>query len=232
MTTTGVITGSLVPTGARLALATVNTGVMIQKGAEQHCLQINADAADLSLLNRHAPFLCEHRHYIEELLGDIREAWIHDGTLYAVVRFCHLDRANLIWSLLEQEYPIGASLGYDVLECHPVEGTTDPVFIVDKWRATEISACVLVGGADPNARISWRPFSELAELTQQHRAARAEMEQARRELALKADSWRHWAQNGAATQIAEAVGVAEDRLAGPLASAVEDHLRQLSESVQ
>ena len=64
----------------------------------------------LSLLNWHAPFLCEHRHYLEELLGRCPRGMDHASTLYAIVRFCHLDRANLVWALLEQEYPIGASL--------------------------------------------------------------------------------------------------------------------------
>ena len=101
-----------------------------------------------------------------------------------------------------------------------------------KWRATEVCACVIVGGADPRASITWQPFAELVERAERQREVRLEIERARRLKALRADAWRHWAPNGAATAIADAVGVPEHEIAPPLADAVERHLSDLAQAVE
>jgi hypothetical protein len=213
----GYAAGALQPRGARLALASVATGSRTRQGGESYFLQVDDDAADPSLLNQHAPFLLEHHHYLEDLLGDVREAWIEGGKLFAIIRFCNLPRADVVWSLLEADFRVGCSLGFEILAAEPVLGAPDH-FCVTKWRATEVSACVVVGGADPRAHIEWRPFAELVERAERQRAVRLEIERAKCLSALKADAWRHWASNGAATAIADAVGVPEHEIAPPLAS--------------
>ena len=152
------------------------------------------EGADLRALNCRAPFLLEHRKYLEDLLGSTEEAWIEDDRAYAIVRFADLPLANQVWSLLEQGFPIGASIGYEILSCRPVEieGATEgaTAWVVDAWRAFEVSAAVIVNGVDVHAGIVHRPFTEFAQLQSQRRAARLGLERAARIEALEAGRWR------------------------------------------
>jgi hypothetical protein len=174
-----------------------------------------------------APFLLEHRYHLEDMLGSVVEAWVGGGVAQAIVRFADMPSANRVWALLEQGFPIAASAGYQIGATRPVdlEGESGRRFIVDTWKATEISACV--AGADQGAHISCRPLPELAALTEQRRARRIERERDECRAALKADTWRKWAANGAADAVAAAAGVTPAKIRSPLIAAVEHHLADL-----
>jgi hypothetical protein len=218
--------GELSPKDERLALVTFATGAEVQHGDEVHYLDVAA--GDLSVLNSgRAPFLKEHRYWIEDLLGSVQTAWIEDDKALAIVRFADTIAANQIWDLIRQGFPIGASLGYRIGTTRSVDLGTERSngFIVDTWQATEISACI--EGADPGAHVRHRPFAELAALRDERMARRLERERADKIAALKGERWRHWAANGAASFIAATADVPEDRIASPLVAAVEAHLAKL-----
>ena len=192
----GYAAGALQPRGARLALAAVATGAQLQRGGETYFLQISDAAADLSLLNQHAPFLLEHHHFLEDLLGDVGKAGSRTASSIASC-------ASAIAARRPGLVLTGARLQDRLLSrVRDHRRRADPrragLFRVTRWLATEISASVIIGGADPRASITWQPFAELVERTERQREVRLEVERARRLRALRADSWRHWASNGAA----------------------------------
>jgi hypothetical protein len=208
----------------RLALCTFTTGAQVKTNNEAYYLDVTG--GDLEILNSgRAPFLLEHRYWMDDLLGNVQEAWIEDGKAFAVVRFCNMPNANRVWDLLEQGFPLGCSFGFSIGECRPV-AAGGPGYIVDSWLATEVSACVT--GADRNATISPRPYAELAALREERRAERIDRERAGRVAGLKGDAWRRWARNGAADALAYRLAVSVDRISEPLADLVEAHLEELS----
>ena len=128
-------------------------------------------SGDLTDLNSGGPLLLEHRASIDNFLGVCEEAWIEGDKACAIVRFADLLQANLIWGLLEQGFPIGASFGYHVHSVRPVEGHEN-CYYVDAWAAWEVSAAVVTKGAHPFARIERRSYAELVALQQQQRDRR------------------------------------------------------------
>jgi hypothetical protein len=223
----GTFTGDLAIEGQRLALATFATGARMQRGDEIHYLDMAS--GDLTMLNKRAPFLCEHRFYIEDLLGCVQEAWLEDDRAMAIVRFNTQPMAERVWSLIQDDFTVGCSVGYSILSARPVEVEQRSGFVVDAWAATEISACIT--GADAGAHISCRPLEELAALREQRMARRLERERSEKIAALRGDAWRHWATNGAAEFVGAAAGVSAHKIQAPLISAVERHLAELESHV-
>jgi hypothetical protein len=216
-------TGTITAQAERLALCTFTTGAQVRTNGDAYYL--NVTGGDLEILNSgRAPFLLEHRYWFDDLPGNVQEAWIEDGKALAVVRLADMPNSNIVWTLLQQDFPLGCSFGFSIGECRPVDAG-GPGFIVDSWAATEVSACVR--GADKNAMIVPRPIAELAELREQKRAERLERERAERLAGLRSAEWRAWAMDGAADGLAQHLGVPSDLIRLPLLAEVEKRLGAL-----
>jgi hypothetical protein len=129
--------------------------------------------------------------------------------------------------MLLDKIPLAASLGYRVTEAEeaPDHRPDKPHYIARRWVADEIS--IVAYGADEGAGFVSTSFAELVELREQKRIERMIAKRIARATALKAAAWRDWAANGAASFIAAAADVPEDRIASPLVAAVEAHLAKL-----
>jgi hypothetical protein len=111
-------------------------------------------------LNKRAAFLLEHRKFLDDLLGSTEEAWIEDGKVYCIVRFADLPVA--IWSgrCSGSTFPSDARSATRLSPAGRSRVRGSKAYVVDAWRAYEVSAAVVVDGADAHAGMVHRPFAE------------------------------------------------------------------------
>jgi hypothetical protein len=216
----------------RLAKCVFSSGSALADG--DVCVTLDPGGANLSVLNSgYAPLLAEHFRSLDHLLGTVIESWRTDDAFAAVVKFARRPQCDEIFNLLLDGHPIGCSQRYTLVEVEerpPLLNGTVRHFRVLRWKPTEIS--IVCQGADEGALVCAMPdYFELAAEVDKRRAARLEAERAERVASLKGDAWRGWALDGAATNLAERLGIAVEFVRPVLLSEVEQHLAQLEQQM-
>ena len=122
-------------------------------------------------LNNGGPVLLEHRASLDNLLGRVEEAWIEGDQAQAIVRFADLPTANTIWALLEQGFPIGASLATTSTPFGPPMAARTAITSTP-GAPTRSAPRSSPRAANPFASITRRSYAELVAMQQQQRDRR------------------------------------------------------------
>ena len=83
------------------------TGDAFGPGGQRISYSLEPGAIDLGLVRSgRCPLLVEHHPYVEHLLGSVVAATVEGGELRLLCRFARGGRADEVWSLLEQGFPL------------------------------------------------------------------------------------------------------------------------------
>ena len=211
----------------RLALAIV-TGDAFGPGGQRITYSLEPGAIDLGLVRSgRCPLLIEHHPYVENLLGSVVAATVEGDELRLLCRFARGGRADEVWSLLEQGFPLSISWGGGIQHAEPAG---DDLVRAVRWKLIEVSVCVR--GRDERAHI--RPLAADEDAAAMMRAMDPDDPAGLgRRLALRRrlhlDDWQRWVDT-AAPRLARAVGADLDATADALGELVSEHVRAIEEA--
>jgi hypothetical protein len=212
---------------SRLAKVIWSTSQQLYRDGEYHTLDLAG--GDLSNMQGHGPLLVQHSTHAEDIIGVIETTWVEGPIGVSLVRFARHDRAEYFFGMLLDQIPLAASLGYAITRAEPADDHSPdrPHYIARRWRGDEIS--VVGFGRDEGARFD-TSLQGLVDLQQTKRVEIETAKRVERRLQLRADRWKAWAADGAATSLAHDLGAPISLVRSRLSDLVDEHLAQLEAS--
>lgn len=179
---------------------------------------VSPGAVDLGLARTgRAPFLEEHCHNLDSLLGMVVAAEVEGPLLRAVVRFAEGGRGDRYWRMLCEGFPLSISMGARIIHGERASEDLDgrPLYRALRWELKELS--LVVYGKDTTAFMrGLRPDDGAAAMVA--RLSRRDGTPARTALRnrLCLDAWERW---GRRTGSKLAIELGTD--AAPLSTALQ-----------
>lgn len=113
-------------------------------------VELSADAADLSFLNRGAPVLIQHDNTLNAVVGVVEQAWLTATDARARLRFSRAPEVASVWQRIEEGVLRHVSMGFLPLRQEAVtetgaDGAEREVIVFRGWQPIEISLVPVPG---------------------------------------------------------------------------------------